>query len=94
MKTETLLLIAGALGVGYLIAKKRSASDSAAAQVAAAAPRIATLSEPEGAVTQIGPDVMIVGGGTEYVPYPVPGWGPSWGSYRGGGGRRHRRRRR
>jgi hypothetical protein len=79
MKTETLLLIAGAVGVGYLIAKKKAESATIAASTVAAAPRVALLPEPPGAIVgYVEP---------EYVPYPVYGgsWGPSWGSYRGGG---------
>lgn len=83
MKTQTILLIAGAVGVGYLLSKKRSAEAVAAAAQAqlAATPRVAQITEPDDVIVQI-PDV-------QYVPV----WGSSWGSYRprrGGWGGHHR----
>lgn len=80
MKTETLLLIGAAVGVGYLIAKKR-ATPSATPGVA---PQQKAVALPEENA-----EVIFVEPAVEYVPYPV--WGGPWGgSWRGGwGGRRH-----
>lgn len=77
MKTETLLLIGAAIGVGFLIAKKRGAT--AAAKIPGTAPRIAARAIPEenAEIVFVQPDV-------EYVPV----WGSPWGSYGGGWGRR------
>lgn len=87
MKTETLLLIAGAVGVGYLIAKKR----------AKATGRVLDQFDPRlpggtaESLASLPPVVVIEGppvyGTPEYVPYPVygGGWGGGWGGRRRGG---------
>jgi hypothetical protein len=92
MNTNTLLLIAGALGVGYLIAKKKAQADAKASAAAGVAPRVAAKALPEE-----GADIVFVEPAVEYVPYPAWGgpWGGSWGGgWRGGGGRHHHHRRR
>lgn len=79
MKTETLLLIAGAVGVGYYLHKKKLAeATTAAVQAAKPTARIAALPEEDADVVFVEPAYPAY--------YPVPGWGPSWGGWRGGGG--------
>lgn len=86
---EDMLLIAGAIGVGYILAKKRGETKAAVAAVAPTAQTVARIPD-EGAELFIGTPVV------EYVPYPAYGYpggayAPNFNFY-GGGGRRHHRR--
>lgn len=81
MKLENLLLIAGAVGVGYYIAKKRAAAAGVEVRKAMIAP-----TEPaviiEQPIYEIPPYPAV---------YPAWGYGPAWtwGGGGGGGGRHH-----
>lgn len=78
MKTEHILLLAGAIGIGYLIAKKKAAETTQAQTQASVIP-------PQVRVAQIPSE------DEEYFDYVPVGWGwggPGWfgGGRRGGGG--------
>jgi hypothetical protein len=94
---EDLLIIAGAIGVGMLIAKKKQAA------AATTAPAVAAVAPPAQAVQQIpdeGAELYVsTAPVVEFVPYPNFGWGvpayaPNFNFYGGGrrGGHRGRRR--
>jgi hypothetical protein len=86
MKLEHLLLLAGAVGAGYLYAKRKAVTT-------------ASLAAPSTMATEVTPIartvVVVPEEGAEYFgypyPYPVYGgpWGGGWGRGRGGGRRHH-----
>lgn len=82
MKTDTLLLIAGAIGIGYLISQHKKAAASATATQAVAVPRSLAVQ----ALPEEGADIAFVEPAVQYVPVWGGSWGPSWGGWRGGGG--------
>lgn len=87
MKIENLVLLAGAIGVGYLIAKKKSATATAASAVTA--PMRAVTSIPEEDAELFAGPVIIESYPSFYgYGYPYP-WGGGYGG--GWGGRRHHR---
>ena len=92
MKTNTMLWLAGAIGLGVYLHKKNQEAKVAAATIAAATPKIAPLAEPTGSATAA-PEVITAAEPTEiYERVPnygmtVRSWQPSWGSY-GNNGRR------
>jgi hypothetical protein len=83
MKTETLLLLGGAIAVGYLIAKQRAAAAAPVAVTTAAADLTArnasnTADDPEHDV-----DFVAV---PDYWGWGVPSWGSqSWSGFGRGG---------
>jgi len=88
MKTSTLLWIAGAAALGFVIAKKRAEKQL----TAAVAPQLAARVAPTIALEEPSPSVTIINEASEYAPTWGGPWGGPWGgSWRAGwgGGRRH-----
>jgi hypothetical protein len=82
MKTNTLLLIGGAVVIGYLYAQRKATAAAATTQaIAAQSPLTAvTAAQPEHDV-----EVIVPGWG-----WSGPAWGAgSWGGFRGGRGGGH-----
>ncbi len=102
MKLENLLLLAGAIGAGYWLAKKRASpvNKTAAAAQAVTAPMRAVTAIPEEDAELFAGPVIIESYPAYYgYGYPYPwygGYGGGWGGRRhhhhhgGGGGGHHR----
>lgn len=91
MKTDTMLLIAGAVGIALLVKKNKEKTAALAATApAAAAARIAALPEPGGSAVAE-PEVVTGPEPTEIYERVGRGgtdsWAPSWGSLHSGGRR-------
>ena len=83
MKIETMVLVGAAVGIGFLIARRKQAA------VATIPPAAVPPQQQARALPEENAEVIFVQPAVEYVPYPAWGWGPGWGGGWGRGGGRH-----